>query len=135
MQTRLQYLTMSDTRLLQTSLSFEPGWMTVALFSQQQCAFCEEVREHYLKPMRAARRAGIAFAEFELNGMRRVVSWAGRSMTEAEFARERGAKFAPTVMFFGTAGESLAPTIVGLSRDFFGAYLDERIQIASKAVG
>ena len=56
-------------------------------------------------------------------------------MTEAEFARERGAKFAPTVMFFGTAGESLAPTIVGLSRDFFGAYLDERIQIASKAVG
>ena len=109
--------------------------MTVALFSQRQCALCEAVREHYLKPMMAGRRAGITFAEFELNGTRRVASWAGRSMTEAEFARERKAKFAPTVMFLGTAGEELAPPIVGLSRDFFGAYLDQRIRIASKAVG
>ena len=57
--------------------------MTVALFSQRQCAFCEEVREHCL----------------------------------------------------GAAGQELAPPAVGLSRDFFGAYLAQRIQIASKAVG
>ena len=109
--------------------------MTIALFSQRDCSFCEEVREHYLKPMMASRRAGITFAEFELNGTRPVAGWAGRSMTEAEFARELKAKFAPTVMFLGTAGGELASPIVGLSRDFFGAYLDQRIQIASNAVG
>ena len=109
--------------------------MTVALFSQRQCAFCEEVREHYLKPMMATRPSRITISEFELTGTRRVATWTGRSLTEAEFARERKAKFAPTVMFLGTAGEELAPTIVGLSRDFFGAYLDQSIRIAFKAVG
>lgn len=66
--------------------------MTIALFSQRDCAFCEEVREHYLKPMMATLPRRITIAE-------------------------------------------LAPPIVGLSRDFFSAYLDQRIQIESKAVG
>ena len=109
--------------------------MTIALFSQRHCAFCEVVREHYLRPMMAARPRRITIAEFELTGTRRVAAGTGRSLTEAEFARERKAQFAPTVMFLGAAGEALAPTIVGLSRDFFGAYLDQRIQIALKAVG
>ena len=51
------------------------------------------------------------------------------------FARECKARFAPTVMFFGPTGEVLAEPIVGLSRDFFGAYLEQRIQMASKAIG
>ena len=115
---------MSDTRLLETLLASEPEWMTIALFSQRQCAFCEEVREHYLKPMMAARPRRIAAAEFELNGARRVSAWTDRSLTEAEFASEPKAKIAPTVMFVGAAGKELAPPIVGLSRDFFSAYLD-----------
>lgn len=83
----------------------------------------------------AARPRHITAAEFELNGARRVLAWAGRSLTEAEFAREQNAKFAPTLMFLGATGDELAPPIVGLSRDFFGGYLDLRIQIASRAVG
>lgn len=108
--------------------------MTIALFSQRNCAFCEEVREHYLKPMMATRPRRITIAEFELMGTRRVITWTGHSLSEAEFARERTAKFAPTLMFLGSVGTELAPPIVGLSRDFFSAYLDQRIQMASKAV-
>ena len=126
---------MPAPRLLDPVLASAPAAITIALFSQRDCAFCEEVREHYLRPMLATLPRRITIAEFELVGTRRVANRTGRSLTEAEFARECKAKFAPTVMFLDAAGEALAPTIVGLSRDFFGAYLDQRIQIAFKAVG
>ena len=126
---------MTSTKLLPELLAFETGWMTIALFSQRDCKFCEEVRENYLRPMVRSRRPRIAAAEFELNGTRRIRDWTERGTTEAEFAREHKARFAPTLMFFGPTGEVLAEPIVGLSRDFFGAYLEQRIQTASKAIG
>ena len=109
--------------------------MALALFSQRDCAFCNEVRGHNLKPIMATRPRRIMVAEFELMGTRRVATWTGRSLTEAAFARKRKAKFAPTVMFLGTAGAELAPPIIGLSREYVSAHLDQRIQISSKAVG
>ncbi len=126
---------MTLSKLLPDVLAFEPGWLTIALFSQPDCEFCEVVREHYLRPLMATRPRRITAAEFQLNGSRRIKAWAQGKPTEAEFARERKARFAPTLMFFGPAGEELAAPIIGLSRDFFGAYLDQRIQAASKALG
>ena len=126
---------MTASKLLPDRLAFEAGWMTIALFSQRDCAFCQEVRDNYLEPMVRSRRPRIKAAEFELNGVRRIRDWAERGPTEAEFARECKARFAPTVMFFGPTGEVLAEPIVGLSRDFFGAYLEQRIQTASKVIG
>ena len=127
--------TMTASKLLPDLLAFEPGWMTIALFSQRDCEFCEEVRENYLRPMVRSRRPRIAVAEFELSGTRRIRDWTERGSTEAEFARQHKARFAPTLMFFGPAGEALAAPIIGLSRDFFGAYLEQRIQAASKVIG
>jgi len=127
--------TMTASNLLPDLLAFDPGWMTIALFSQRDCAFCEEVRENYLRPMVRSRRPRIAVAEFELEGTRRIRDWAERGPTEAEFARECKARFAPTLMFFGPTGGVLAESIVGLSRDFFGTYLEQRIQAASKVIG
>lgn len=104
------------------------------LFSQPGCEFCAEAREHYLRPMLAAPPGRIAVAEFELNGARRIEAWRGTHPTEAAFAHEQGVRFAPTVMLFGATGAVLAPPIVGLSRDFFGAYLEQRIETARKAL-
>ena len=126
---------MASPKLLPDVLAIEPGWLTIVLFSQPDCVFCEEVREHYLKPLLAARPRHIAAAEFQLDGSRRIKVWSQGTQGEAEFARQQKARFAPTLMFFGPEGEQLAPPIVGLSRDFFGAYLDQRIQAASKALG
>lgn len=126
---------MTASKLLPDLLAFEPGWMTIALFSQRDCEYCEEVRENYLRPVVRSRRPRIAVAEFELSGTRRIRDWTGRGPTEAEFARQQKARFAPTLMFFGPAGEVLAEPIIGLSRDFFGAYLEQRIQAASKVIG
>ena len=56
---------MTASKLLPDRLAFEAGWMTIALFSQRDCAFCQEVRDNYLGPMVRSRRPRIKAAEFE----------------------------------------------------------------------
>lgn len=124
--------TTASSKLLPDVPAVESGWLTIALFSQPDCVFCEEVRENCLKPLLAARPGHIAAAEFQLNGSGLIKAWSQGTQSEAEFARQQRARFAPTLMFFGPLGEQLAPPIVGLSRDFFGAYPDQRIQAASR---
>ena len=52
----------------------------------------------------------------------------------AELAASLGIRVAPTVAFFGPAGE-LAKRLVGYqSADFYGAYLEDRITAASAAI-
>jgi hypothetical protein len=124
---------MGLSKLLPNLLGTRPGTLNVVLFSQSDCSFCEEARENYLKPLAASRPAGLVVAEVEIDGSRRVKDWTSRSMSDAEFAKLHHAQFAPTVMFLGPRGEALAAPIVGLSRDFFGAYLDSRITVARQA--
>jgi len=105
----------------------------VVLFSQVDCEFCLVVREHYLRPLAATRPEGLLVAEIELGSTRALVGWRSLRTTHADFARAHGVRFAPTVMFFNAQGRELAPAIVGLSRDFFGAYLEARIAQARAA--
>jgi hypothetical protein len=118
---------------LPDELGRAPGVVTVALFSQVDCEFCLEVREHYLRPLAATRPEGLVIAEIELGNTRALVGWRSLRTTHADFARAHGVRFAPTVMFFNAQGRELAPAIVGLSRDFFGAYLEARIAQARAA--
>jgi thioredoxin-related protein len=120
---------------LPSLLDVEPGGVTVVLFSQPDCEFCAEVREHYLRPMMAARQRRVAIAEANIELTTPIRDWSGKDMPQREFARLRGARFAPTVMFFDAQGRPVAEPIVGLSKDYFGAYLEQRIQIALKAAG
>ena len=100
------------------------------LFSQADCQYCAEIREHYLRPLLAERRPAIAVAESRIDANLPIRDWQGRSTTQRQFAASQGVRFAPTVMFFDAAGRSLAPPIVGLSTDFFGGYLEQRIAAA-----
>ena len=124
---------MKSFQLLPDVLGLQPGTVNVVLFSQSGCEFCVEVREHYLKPLIATRPRRIVVAEVELDGTRRLRDWSRSELSQADFARANHARFAPTLMFFGARGQTLAEPIVGMSRDFFGAYLDERIAAALQA--
>ncbi|KNZ33432.1 MAG: hypothetical protein AD742_05875 [Methylibium sp. NZG] len=115
-------------------LGRRPGTLTVLMFSQDGCAFCAVAREHYLRPLAATRPAGVVIAEVELGRARLLTDWQGARRSHAEFARSHKVRFAPTVMFFDGDGRELAPAIVGLSHDFFGAYLDAGIQAAQAAL-
>ena len=119
---------------LPDALGRRTGTVTVTLFSQAGCAFCVVAREHYLRPLAASRPAGVVVAEVELGRTRTLLDWQGQRRTHTEFARAHGVRFAPTVMFFDAQGRELAPSIVGLSHDFFGAYLDARIASAQAAL-
>ena len=119
---------------LPDALGRTAGTLTVLLFSQEGCVFCAVARENYLRPLAATKPAGVTIAEVELGQPRILLDWRGARRTHAEFARTHGVRFAPTVMFFDPQGRELAPAIVGLSHDFFGAYLDARIAAARAAL-
>lgn len=117
---------------LPAKLDAEPGHITVVLFSQAGCEFCAEVREHYLRPMLIAGVQPFAIAEADIDSSAPIRDWHGHDVAQREFSRVSGARFAPTVMFFDAQGRSLAEPIVGLSKDFFGAYLEQRLRAATK---
>ena len=115
-------------------LSSDGRLVNVVLYSQRDCEFCAEEREHYLKPLASLRRSDLNIAEVELDATKKMRDWGGRSVTHGEFAKASGARFAPTVMFFNGKGRQIADPIVGLSRDFFGSYLEQRIATALRAL-
>lgn len=124
---------MNEAAPLPPNLAVAAGQVTVVLFSQPLCEFCAEVREHYLRPLMMTPRRRITVAEAGMESIDLIRDWSGHDLAQRDFARERGVRFAPTVMFFDAAGRSIADPIVGLSKDYFGAYLDQRIGVALKA--
>ena len=120
---------------LPSILNVEQGRFSVVLFSQPDCEFCAEVREHYLRPMLLAHPRQMTVAEANIELTAPIRDWSGKDVPQRDFARLEGARFAPTVMFLDGQGKPVADPIVGLSKDYFGAYLEQRLQIARKAVG
>lgn len=125
---------MDDFPPLPDKLATSSKGIAVVLFSQPDCVFCHEIREHYLRPMSAKPSPRIVYAEVQVGSDKPMLDWAAKSVTHSQFARACDVQFMPTVMFFDGRGRVLAPRITGLSQDFFGAYLDARIASALKAV-
>ena len=106
----------------------------VLLVSLPGCPYCELVRRNYLLP---AQRDGSVHA-WQLNISDRttpLTGFDGKVTTAAAQVAIWKAGFTPTVLFLGPAGQDLAERLVGLaSVDFYGAYLDERLAEARRAV-
>jgi hypothetical protein len=106
----------------------------VLLVSLPGCPFCELVRRNYLLP---AQRDGSMHA-WQINISDRatpLTGFDGMATTAAAQVAAWKAGFTPTVLFLGPAGQVLAERLVGLaSVDFYGAYLDERLAEARRAV-
>ncbi|WP_457281619.1 hypothetical protein [Polaromonas sp. P5_D5] len=106
----------------------------VLLVSLPGCPFCELVRRNYLLP---GQRDGSLHA-WQLNISDRttpLTGFDGQVTTAAAQVAAWKAGFTPTVLFLGPAGQDLAERLVGLaSTDFYGAYLEERLTQARKAV-
>lgn len=124
---------MKEVSALPPKLNIEPGGITVVLFSQPGCEFCAEVREHYLRPLMATRGQPVGVAEADIESSTPIRDWRGKDVPQRDFATVSGARFAPTVMFFDAQGKPVADAIVGLSKDFFGAYLDQRLHSALRS--
>ena len=110
----------------------------VGLFSRPDCVFCAALRRDQLVHLvRESDHLGIIVAEFDLTMKTRFGGADASSPfgdSPAEFARRMNVRATPTLVFMGEDGE-VAERLVGYgSPDFYGAYLDDRIETAKRAV-
>lgn len=104
----------------------------VVMASLVGCPFCRIVREHYLLP---AWRDGAAVVQIDFRDPRSVRDWEGRATTQGALVKTLGVSVAPTVMFFGRGGREVAERLSGTYiSDFYGAYLEQRLEQARAAV-
>lgn len=105
----------------------------VVLVSLDNCPFCKISRENYLLPL--MREQSIAVVQVNLGHSTSIVDPLGKRTTQADLVNAWAIKATPTVLFLGKNGQEVAPRLVGGSTsDFYGAYLQERVDIAIKMV-
>ena len=109
------------------------GEPLVLLISLPGCPYCEMVRRSYLLPMRAE---GLQAWQLNITDRRAsLTGFDGKPVSPEVQAGLWKATFTPTVLFLGPQGQMLAPPLVGIAvPDFYGAYLDERLATARKAL-
>ena len=123
------------TSLLQAAVTAKAmGEPLVVLITLPGCVYCEMVRRSYLLPERL--NAGLQ--AWQLNVMDNANALTGfdnKPTTAALQAKAWKATFTPTVLFMGSRGQELAERLVGIAvPDFYGAYLEQRLATARKAL-
>ena len=104
----------------------------VILVSLEHCPYCQVVRDSYLLPLHAAGQPAV---EIDMHNESVLLDMHGRRSTQRSVAKDFRVRVAPTVLFLGRDGSEAAERLEGLSsRDFYGAYLEQRLQAANQAV-
>lgn len=109
------------------------GRAVLVLFSEKDCVWCERTRREFLLPMQrnAGYREKLVFLQVNVDSDAKLIDFQGKATTHAAVSRQYRIKQMPTVMLFGSGGESLAEPLVGFTgSDYYGYYLDQRIDSA-----
>lgn len=105
----------------------------VVMVSLEGCPFCKVVRENYLVPMRE--QEGLHVVQVDMRSQKVVRDFRGVGQTHDAMVRSWRIRLAPTVLFFGRNGQEVAGRLIGgYLPDFYGAYLNERLQLARSAL-
>ena len=113
--------------------ALKKGEPLLVMVSLVGCPFCHVARESYLLPLRTEQ--GLPVVQIDMRNRQKITDFQGLTLTQDELIRRWGVKVAPTVLFFGRGGVEVAERLVGgYIPDFYGAYLDERLQTARAAV-
>jgi thioredoxin-related protein len=115
------------------TLALKAGQPLVVMVSLEGCPFCRVARDSYLGPMR--RQEDVPVVQIDMRTSTSVRDFNRAAVTHDDLARAWSIKVAPTVLFFGAGGKEVAERLVGgYIADFYGAYLDQRMQTARAAV-
>ena len=105
----------------------------VVLVSLEGCPFCKVAREHYLAPLRE--QQGLPVVQLDMRSNRLTQNFKEEKLTQDALIRSWGIRVAPTVLFFGRGGAEVAERLVGgYIPDFYGSYLDARLNLARIAL-
>jgi thioredoxin-related protein len=105
------------------------GHPVVILWGTPGCPWCDALRADVMVHVwREAVQRGVRVHEFDLTDRRPLEG--APTLSPAELADRLTIRVSPTVSFHGPGGE-LAPRLIGYpSRDFYPAYLEDRLQQA-----
>ena len=127
-------------QLMEASKTYKvAGWAPVlktskpliVLVSLDNCPFCKISRENYLIPL--SREQSLQVVQVNIGHATAIVDAQGKRTTQAELIKSWNINAAPTVLFLGKSGQEIAPCLVGgTTSDFYGAYLQERGDLAIK---
>lgn len=126
-------LPLSDSLTDELKAALQARLPLVVLVSLEACPHCELARNAYLRPLR---KRGQPVVQVDWRSPRSVQDFAGASHTHDAMVRQWRVSVAPTVLFFGAGGREVAPRLVGsVLPDFYGAYLETRLDAARKNLG
>ena len=109
--------------------ALKKGQPLVVMVSLEGCPFCKVARQNYLGPLHE--QQGLPVVQVDMRSNRALKNFRGTSATHDDMARLWRIRIAPTVLFFGRDGTEVAERLVGgYIPDFYGAYLDDRLQQA-----
>lgn len=115
------------------ALALKGGNPLMVLVSLDGCPFCRRARQQYLSPMRE--QQGLPIVQVDLHSDLVLQDFNGAAITHDKLVRRWNVPVAPTVLFFGRGGAEVAPRLVGgESSDYYGAYLDQRLEQARSAI-
>jgi len=104
----------------------------VVMVSLNNCPYCITVRTSHLLPLLAS---GHAVVQVDMRSEMVTTDFDGRKQSHDQLVRSWGVKVAPSLLFFGADGKQVAPRMDGAYLpDFYGAYLDGRLETARKAL-
>lgn len=108
------------------------GQPLLVMVSLEQCPHCVIVRKHHLLPLL---RQGVPVRQVSMRVQRPLLALDGSSLTQDELVRRWKVKVAPTLLFLGPDGRELVERLEGSSLpDFYGAYLEDRLQRARQVL-
>lgn len=109
----------------EADLAHGRGQPLLVMVSLHGCVYCERVRRSELIPRL---QAGQPVVQVDMRSAQMLLDWQGRDVSHDDLVRRWKVGIAPTVLFFSRTGRELAERMEGAySRDFYGAYLDERL--------
>ncbi len=109
------------------------GQPLVVMVSLHGCPFCKVARESYLMPL--LREQALPIVQVDMRSNQPLSDFSRAATTHDAQVRAWRVRMAPTVLFFGRGGVEVAKRLVGAGMpDFYGAYLEERLATARKAL-
>ncbi|MDP4608262.1 MAG: thioredoxin fold domain-containing protein [Burkholderiaceae bacterium] len=118
----------------QSALAQRNAQPLVVMTSLPGCPYCDLVRDHHLGPMAAAKEL-VAIQLNITDSVNLIDDFDGVARTAKAISKRWDARFAPTLLFFNASGKEIAERIVGVAvPDFFGAYLEQRLDTARRTL-
>ncbi len=108
------------------------GQPLVVMVSLEGCPFCRIARQSHLVPMH---REGTVIVQVDMRSAQAVRDFDGHMSTHDALVQRWRIPIAPTLLFFGPGGREVVERMEGAYQpDFYGPYLDERLEKARTAL-